>query len=124
MDLASSTDERPVLLVVDDEPTILRAISRLLSTEGYVVHLAASETEAIAHAGRLEAPPHLVVIDLWMSPTNGAELAKSMMAKGIASRFLFMSASDGASSELPGPLVEKPFSAERFLGAISDQLAR
>jgi CheY-like chemotaxis protein len=122
MDLGSSTDDRPVLLVVDDEPTILRAISRLLSTEGYVVHLAASETEAIAHAGRLE--PHLVVIDLWMSPTNGAELAKSMMAKGIASRFLFISASDGASSELPGPLVEKPFSAERFLGAISDQLAR
>jgi hypothetical protein len=34
-----------------------------------------------------------------------------------------MSASDGARSELPGPLVEKPFSAERFLEAMSDQLA-
>ena len=65
-----------------------------------------------------------MVIDLWMSPTNGAQLAKSMMAKGIASRFLFMSASNDASSELPGPLVEKPFSAERFLDVVSDQLAR
>jgi adenylate cyclase len=120
----SSADGRSVLLVVDDEPSILRAIARLLATERYIVHLAASETEAIDCAKRYAAPPHLVVMDLWMSPTSGADLAKAMMAKGIASRFLFISASAEGQGQLPGPLLEKPFSAERFLEVISGLLAR
>jgi DNA-binding NtrC family response regulator len=118
-----SADGGSVLLIVDDEPSILRAIDRLLTTEGYVVHLASGETEAIDCAKRFAAPPHLVVMDLWMSPTSGADLAKAMMAKGIASKFLFISASAVDHGRLPGPLLEKPFSAERFLELISDLLA-
>ena len=120
----SCTDGRSVLLIVDDEPSILRALARLLATEGSVVHLAAGEAEAIDCARRFAAPPHLVVMDLWMSPTSGADLAKAMMAKGIASRFLFISASGDGHGQLPGPLLEKPFSADRFLEAISELLAR
>ena len=123
-DTGSSTDGRSVLLIVDDEPSILRAIDRLLATEGYVVHLAANEAEAIDLARQFAAPPHLVVMDLWMSPTSGADLARVMMARGIASRFLFISASGDGHGQLPGPLLEKPFSAEQFLEAISSLLAR
>jgi CheY-like chemotaxis protein len=124
--LASGSESkgRAVLLVVDDEPSILRAASRLLETEGYVVHLASSESEAFAHARRTDAPPHLIVMDLWMSPTPGAELARRMQAEGIASKFLFITASEGDHGPLPGPLLEKPFSADRFFGVISDLLAR
>jgi CheY-like chemotaxis protein len=120
----SSPDGRSVLLIVDDEPSVLRAIDRLLATEGYIVHLAASEAEAIECARRFPAPPHLVVMDLWMTPTPGADVARAMIAKGIASRFLFISASAGDHGQLPGPLLEKPFSAEQFLEAISSLLAR
>jgi DNA-binding NtrC family response regulator len=120
----SSADGPAVLLIVDDEPSVLRAIARLLEAEGYIAHLAAGEAEAIACAKRFVAPPHLVVMDLWMSPTSGADLARAMLAKGIASRFLFISASGDGHGQLPGPLLEKPFSAERFLEVISDLLAR
>jgi DNA-binding response OmpR family regulator len=116
--------DRSVLLVVDDDASVLRATARLLATEDYTVHLASSETEAIERAKRLDAPPHLVVIDLWMSPTHGADLARRMIAEGIASKFLFITASEADPGELPGPLLDKPFSAERFLATISALLGR
>jgi DNA-binding NtrC family response regulator len=109
---------------VDDEPSVLRATARLLATADYTVHLASGETEAIEHARRLDAPPNLVVIDLWMTPTPGADLARRMMAEGIASKFLFITASDADPGDLPGPLLEKPFTADRFFRLISDLLAR
>jgi CheY-like chemotaxis protein len=113
-----------VVLVVDDEPIVLRATARLLENEGYIVHLASGETEALDCIKRLVAPPDLVVMDVWMSPRTGADLAERMIVEGVASTFLFMTASPAGLDQLPGPLLEKPFSAERFLEAVAHLLAR
>jgi two-component system cell cycle sensor histidine kinase/response regulator CckA len=113
-----------VVLVVDDEPIVLRATARLLESEGYIVHQASDETEALDCMKRLATQPDLVVMDLWMSPRTGADLAERMIAEGVASRFLFMTASPGGHDPLPGPLLEKPFSAERLLETVAHLLAR
>jgi CheY-like chemotaxis protein len=108
-----------VILLVDDEPIVLRATARLLALEGFEVHQAANDTEAIARAKELASPPDIVLVDLWMSPTTGAELARTMMVEGLASKFIFTSASDDDLSHLPGPLLMKPFSGDQLLELIA-----
>ena len=70
------------------------------------------------------APPDVVVVDLWMSPTTGADLARLMAAQGLASSFIFITASAGDHSQLPGPVLIKPFSGDELLGVIEGLRAR
>lgn len=113
-----------VLLLVDDEPIVLRATARLLALHGYEVHVAASEAEAISRAKGLDSPVDLVLVDLWMIPGTGADLAKRMADEGLASRFIFITASAGDHSQLPGPVLMKPFSGDELVGVIAELLAR
>lgn len=57
------------ILVIDDEPTIRAALSRLLEKEGYEVHLSADGSDA---SGKLlEIQPELIVLDLNMAEMSG-----------------------------------------------------
>src|SRR5574341_292546 len=66
----------PVILVVDDELPIRRALQRLFVREGYHVIEAPGAQEAlkIAHA----TPPDLVISDYVMPDRNGLELLVEM----------------------------------------------
>jgi PAS domain S-box-containing protein len=67
-----SMRERPLILVVDDEPTILRLVKRLLEPGGYLVDIAANGKEALA---ALQAHPYdLVLTDMMMPEMGGMEL--------------------------------------------------
>lgn len=70
----STAPEAPTVLVVDDQPEILRTLTRFLNVKGYDVETAASVDEAIPvlAQGRIKA----VVLDLRMSPRSGLELLK------------------------------------------------
>ena len=64
-----SMRERPLILVVDDEPTILRLVTRLLEPGGYLVDIAANGKEALA---ALKAHPYDLVLTDMMMPEMGA----------------------------------------------------
>lgn len=67
------------ILCVDDEPSILSALQRLLSREGYVVKVASSASEGIR---LLESQPFVLVIsDLRMPETDGIEFLVQVRAK-------------------------------------------
>ena len=68
------TAETPAsrVLVVDDEPQILRALDVNLRARGYGVDLAASGEEALVHAS--EHPPDLIVLDLGLPGISGIEV--------------------------------------------------
>ena len=57
------------VLVVDDEPQILRALRINLRVRGYEVHTAASGSEALTVAGK--HPPDLVILDLGLPDLDG-----------------------------------------------------
>jgi len=64
------------VLVVDDDPDILDALSEILEVEGYEVQRARNGREALQ---RLEhAPPDLVLLDLMMPVMDGWEFARSL----------------------------------------------
>ena len=60
------------LLVVDDEPNLLRAVAACLKTEGYEVNTARSGREALLQLA--EAVPDLVVSDIRMPGMDGYQL--------------------------------------------------
>ncbi len=60
------------ILVVDDEPQLLRALGTNLKARGYTVDLAASGEEALTIAARKH--PDLVVLDLGLPGMDGVEV--------------------------------------------------
>jgi two-component system, chemotaxis family, chemotaxis protein CheY len=64
------------VLVVDDDPDILDALSEILEAEGYEVQRARNGREALQ---RLEqGHPNLILLDLMMPVMDGWEFARSL----------------------------------------------
>ena len=64
------------ILVVDDEPQILRALSTNLRARGYEVDLAPTGHEALQVAARRH--PDLVIVDLGLPDIDGAEVIRGI----------------------------------------------
>jgi len=67
-------DRKPKILVVDDEPHIVRAIEYSLEKEGYDIVTAYNGEEALAKVKELK--PDLVLSDVMMPKKNGLEVCK------------------------------------------------
>jgi two-component system, chemotaxis family, chemotaxis protein CheY len=67
------------VLVVDDDPDILEALSEILEAEGFEIRRARNGKEALE---RLEPePPQLILLDLMMPVMDGWEFAQRMRQK-------------------------------------------
>lgn len=64
------------ILVVDDEPALLRTMDINLKSRGYLVHLATSGHEALALAARHH--PDAVVLDLGLPDMDGFEVIEGL----------------------------------------------
>ncbi|NMF86923.1 ATPase, T2SS/T4P/T4SS family [Aromatoleum petrolei] len=62
------------ILFVDDEPAILKALTRIFRSQSYEVLTAGNSTEALARLK--EAPVQVIISDYMMPGMNGAELLK------------------------------------------------
>ncbi|MFQ5847055.1 MAG: sigma-54-dependent transcriptional regulator [Candidatus Methylomirabilales bacterium] len=62
---------REDILIVDDEPNILKVIEDILTDEGYRVRTAQSGEEALAEVQH--ASPDLVVLDIWLPGMDGLQ---------------------------------------------------
>lgn len=66
----------PRILIVDDEPDIVWAVSYTLADEGYEVHTAGNGTDGLAAAHQVH--PDLVILDIMMPDINGIQLCHSL----------------------------------------------
>jgi DNA-binding response OmpR family regulator len=64
------------ILLVDDDPLIVRSVSFLLRQEGYRVIPAASGAEALTAAR--EAPPDVVLLDVALPDISGVEVCRRL----------------------------------------------
>jgi two-component system alkaline phosphatase synthesis response regulator PhoP len=64
------------ILVVDDEPTILRTVTAYLEQEGYAVHTAQDGPTAIKAARAFR--PHLIVLDIMLPGMDGLEVLRRL----------------------------------------------
>jgi two-component system, OmpR family, response regulator len=67
------------ILVVDDEPRILRFVVRGLQAEGYELHSAETGTEGLRKA--LQGQYDLVILDLLMPGLDGASVLHRLLAE-------------------------------------------
>jgi CheY-like chemotaxis protein len=104
------------VLVVEDDPSLRALMVRSLSAKGYRVLSASDGIEALE---RLAADPdiELVVTDIVMPRMNGVELAQQLVAS-VRTRLLFVSAFGEEYTELPGTLLEKPFSQAALIAQV------
>lgn len=73
--------EKGVILLVDDEPSLLVALELLLEEEGYRVVTAQHGRQALERLG--EMTPDLIITDYMMPYLNGAELIEAVRAQPV-----------------------------------------
>ena len=84
-------DCRATVLLVEDEPALLRLSAGMLRRMGCAVLEAASPAQALALAEARAAAPDLLLTDVIMPGMNGAELAALLQAKWPGLKVLYMS---------------------------------
>lgn len=83
---------QPVVLVVDDDPDLLRVFGMCLRSEGCEVREASSGTEALASLDQVD----VLIVDQRMPNMCGTEVIASARARGYVGRVLVISSSRDA----------------------------
>lgn len=109
------------VLVVDDEPQILRALQINLHAHGYTVHTATNGTEALASAAAHR--PDVVVLDLGLPDMDGLDVIAGL--RGWTAVPIIVLSARHASEEKVAALdagaddyVTKPFGLDEFLARL------
>lgn len=79
-----------MILVVDDEPVVLRAVSMALQQGGFLVLSAGSPSEALRLAVAHRSPIDLMVCDVLMTGMSGGRLADEFRLLHPETLYLFM----------------------------------
>jgi CheY-like chemotaxis protein len=113
------------ILLVDDEPHVIRVLRLMLEREGYDVNTANDGNEALAKmaAGR----PDVMVSDIQMAGMDGRELCRTTRARYPDERFpIFVMTSMTAASEREWvrelahvEFLEKPLSPRQLIARLT-----
>jgi len=113
----------PRILLVDDEPSVLRYTKTLLEIENYDVETAASGEEAVQRVQRGPAP-NLILLDLVMPGMDGLQTLESCKRFRPEQKILMMSCSSDTSKVVraiklgASDYLSKPFQPRQLKGAI------
>jgi two-component system KDP operon response regulator KdpE len=115
------------VLVVDDEPQILRALQMKLRGAGYTVETAATAKEALMKAGM--RPPEAIVLDLLLPDGRGTDVCRELRRWNTAP-ILVLSAVGEEKEKIEAldagadDYVTKPFSGDELLARLRAALRR
>jgi CheY-like chemotaxis protein len=117
---ATTPTQRPLVLVVDDQPFFRAQMRNELARRGYTVVTA----HDAAHAQRLVdelGPPLVLVLDLILPGTSGAELLEVLSGRADAEQLRFILVSAQVATESVAPdnrlviaRLRKPVNLERL----------
>jgi two-component system KDP operon response regulator KdpE len=117
----------PRVLVVDDEPQILRALQLKLRGAGYAVETAASAEEALMKAAM--RPPEALILDLLLPDGSGTDICRELrtwstvpiiVLSAVGEEQEKIAALDAGADDY----VTKPFSGDELLARVRAQLRR
>jgi two-component system, OmpR family, response regulator len=120
--------DKPRVLVVDDEPSIVDAVATSLRYEGFEVDEATTGRAALASAQ--ERSPDLIVLDVMLPDLDGLEVTRRLRADGIRVPILFLTARDAIEDKVSGltvggdDYVTKPFSLAEVVARVRAILRR
>lgn len=125
-----SVRKKPLVLVVEDEPTIRELVCVALRKDGYEVIEAEHPPQARDLAGANLSNVDLLFIDILMPHMNGDEFAKELLAKKPSLKVVFATGSNSAelgtdpASVHHDVLLEKPYTLEDMRRAVRLALSK
>src|SRR5882762_7370128 len=115
---------RPLLLVVDDEPPVLKVVERLGTKAGFEVVSCGSGAEAMRTLAR--RPADLAMVDLRMPDVNGLDLLRQIRTSYPGCDVILMTAYAAVDSAVEAiklgarEYLTKPFDFDRLRRVLSD----
>src|SRR6266446_2770695 len=122
------TEAAPIVFVVDDDPSVRRAIKRLIGSEGLQVELFGSAQEFL-QSSRPDAPSCLV-LDIKLPGISGLDFQPQLAAAGIRIPIIFITAHGDIPMTVRAmkagavEFLTKPFRDRDLLDAIQIALER
>jgi two-component system response regulator MprA len=120
--------DRASILVVDDEPAVLQALTRALALERYDVDVARDGGEALERlAGRRY---DTILLDVTMPGISGLEVCRRLRASGDRSPVLMLTARDAIDDRVAGldagadDYLVKPFALRELMARLRALLRR
>ena len=118
------------LLIVDDEPNLLKAIAAVLRGEGFEVETARNGKDALLQLAR--SIPDLIVSDVRMPVMDGYKLARHLRSAPHTALIpiIFLTARDETEDRVEGfrsgidVYLTKPFEPDELIAVINGVLAR
>ncbi|HUV77690.1 MAG TPA: sigma-54 dependent transcriptional regulator [Desulfobacterales bacterium] len=116
----------PSILIVDDEPSILKSLGGLLSDEGFGVVTAANGYEALKIVET--ESPDLVLLDIWMPGIDGIETLKEIKKDNPHIQVIIISGHGNIETAVKATklgafdLIEKPLSIDKVIVSINNAL--
>jgi FixJ family two-component response regulator len=118
----------PVVCIIDDDASLLRALSRLLAAAGFIVTAFASAEDFLGDAQRI--PPACLVLDIHLGGLSGFELQERLVRQGESIPVVFITAHDEAAARARASRAGavaylcKPFDQEALIEAIDRAIGR
>ncbi len=118
----------PRILIVDDEPEIVRGLEDNLRFEGYQTISATNGGDGLALA--LSAAPDLVLLDIMMPKMSGWDVCRELRRKGVDVPVIMLTARGAEVDRVLGlelgadDYVTKPFSLRELLARVRAVLRR
>jgi DNA-binding NtrC family response regulator len=116
------SSDKPLILVVDDEPDIRELIKDILEDEHYRVNIAGNGSEARTAFDELQ--PDLVLLDIWMPDVDGISLLKEFKEKNKSATIVMMSGHGTIETAVEATrlgaidFIEKPLSMAKLLRGV------
>jgi FixJ family two-component response regulator len=116
----------PLVSIVDDDPSVRRALERLVEAAGYAVETFASAEEFLGSTS--PGPIACLILDVHLNGMNGLELQERLVARGSVFPVIFITAHDDAPTREridrsgAAAFLAKPFDRQALIGAIRSVL--
>ena len=123
----NSPASKPAILIIDDEPELLRVLGLILRDAGYQVHQAIDGKEGVRDSLRLK--PDLIILDLMLPDISGAEVTQQIR-KTSQTPILMLSSNESSTEKVKtldagaDDFITKPFDPDELLARIRATLRR
>src|SRR6266571_6808438 len=118
----------PSVLIIEDDPVLLRGLRDNFESQAYRVNLARDGREGLSVA--LANPPDLLLLDIMLPKLNGYEICRAIRAKQLEMPIIMLTAKGQEADIIRGlelgadDYVTKPFSIRELLARAKAFLRR
>ena len=122
------SEERPLVLVIEDEKNIVDILSYNLKREGYAVEAAFEGESGLEKA--LSISPDLILLDVMLPKKDGYEICRALRSEGRLTPVIMLTAREEEADKIFGldlgadDYITKPFSMKELLARVRANLRR